>query len=36
MPVCWDCGKGPRAIEDETCTNCGNEIEADTGGNSDT
>ena len=25
-PVCQDCGKGPRAVEESVCQNCGNEI----------
>ena len=24
--VCWVCGKGPRAITDNKCTNCGNDL----------
>ena len=27
--VCWDCGKGPAAIDDNQCTNCGNTLHED-------
>jgi len=27
--VCWDCGKGPAAIADNQCTNCGNVLHED-------
>jgi len=27
--VCWDCGKGRRAIDDKQCTNCGNTLSED-------